>query len=290
MIVLRVKSCRQPAARRKQSYIVQEVKKVNRKIKKLLTNQGGNYIFPFFWQHGEEEAVLREYMKVIDESNIKAVCVESRPHPDFCGPKWWADMDVILDEARKRGMKVWILDDSHFPTGYANGAMAEQPDELCRQSVSCRTYRCSGGETLCIGKEELFHPDPFQPTQIESYIGEKEPRHFDDDRLLRLFAVPFAAQGDSGLGSAKSLAEKSIDLSGNITENGISWKVPEGIWKVYALHISRNLGYHRSYINMMDSSSCRVLIDAVYEPHYAHYGGRIRKDNCRLLFRRTGAW
>lgn len=147
-------------------------------------------------------------MKVIDESNIKAVCVESRPHPDFCGPKWWADMDVILDEARKRGMKVWILDDSHFPTGYANGAMAEQPDELCRQSVSCRTYRCSGGETLCIGKEELFHPDPFQPTQIESYIGEKEPRHFDDDRLLRLFAVPFAAQGESGRESAKSLAEK----------------------------------------------------------------------------------
>lgn len=59
---------------------------MNRKIKKLLTNQGGNYIFPFFWQHREEEAVLREYMKVIDESNIKAVCVESRPHPDFCGP------------------------------------------------------------------------------------------------------------------------------------------------------------------------------------------------------------
>lgn len=105
-------------------------------------------------------------------------------------------------------MKVWILDDSHFPTGYANGAMAEQPDELCRQSVSCRTYRCSGGETLCIGKEELFHPDPFQPTQIESYIGEKEPRHFDDDRLLRLFAIPFTAQGDPGRRAKKSLAEK----------------------------------------------------------------------------------
>ena len=80
MIILQVISCSQPAARRKQSYIVQEVKKVNRKIKKLLTNQGGNYIFPFFWQHGEEEAVLREYIKVIDESNIKAVCVLSLIH------------------------------------------------------------------------------------------------------------------------------------------------------------------------------------------------------------------
>ena len=28
---------------------------------------------------------------------------------------------------------------------------------------------------------------------------------------------------------------------------------------------------------MMDSASCRVLIDAVYEPHYAHYGEEFGK-------------
>ena len=79
---------------------------MSRKMDRLLRGEGDNYIFPFFWQHGEDEATLREYMGVIYESNLRAVCVESRPHPDFCGPKWWQDMDVILDEARKRGMKV----------------------------------------------------------------------------------------------------------------------------------------------------------------------------------------
>lgn len=54
--------------------------------KKASYQSGRQLYISFFWQHGEEEAVLREYMKVIDESNIKAVCVESRPHPDFCGP------------------------------------------------------------------------------------------------------------------------------------------------------------------------------------------------------------
>ena len=44
-------------------------------------------------------------------------------------------MDVILDEARRRGMQVGILDDSHFPTGFANGAVKTAPDELCRQSI-----------------------------------------------------------------------------------------------------------------------------------------------------------
>ena len=35
------------------------------RVTQLLENKGGNYILPFFWQHGEEEAVLREYMKAI---------------------------------------------------------------------------------------------------------------------------------------------------------------------------------------------------------------------------------
>ena len=92
-------------------------------INELLNNHQGNYIFPFFWQHGEDEETLREYMQAIYEAGIRSVCVECRPHPDFCGPKWWQDMDVILDEARRRGMNVYILDDDHFPTGHANGSI-----------------------------------------------------------------------------------------------------------------------------------------------------------------------
>ena len=221
--------------------------------------------FRFFWQHGEDEKTLREYMKVIDESNMKAVCVESRPHPDFCGPKWWADMDVVLDEARKRDMKVWILDDSHFPTGFANGAMADQPDERCRQSICCRVYHCNDVKELHIEKEKLLHPDEFEPTQIEAFIGEKTPRKFNDDKLFGLIAVCMEHEDDVKKATVK------IDLMSQIMDNGLHWKVPEGKWNVYVLHLSRNMGHHRSYINMMDKASCKVLIDAVYEPHYARY-------------------
>ena len=37
------------------------------------------------------------------------------------------------------------------------------------------------------------------------------------------------------------------------------------------LVISRNAGFHRNYINMTQADSVRVLIDAVYEPHWQHY-------------------
>ena len=61
-------------------------------------------IFPFLWMRGEEEAILRREIEKIAACGIRAVCVEARPHDDFCGPGWWHDMDIVLDEARRRQM------------------------------------------------------------------------------------------------------------------------------------------------------------------------------------------
>ena len=52
------------------------------RIKEALHEENGNYILPFFWMHGAEEKVIRELVSKVDECGIKAVCLESRPHPD----------------------------------------------------------------------------------------------------------------------------------------------------------------------------------------------------------------
>jgi len=229
-------------------------------IKKLLKGEGENYILPFFWQHGESEEVLRDYMRAIHECNIGAVCVESRPHPDFCGPKWWTDMDVILDEARKRGMKVWILDDSHFPTGYANGAVQQAPQELCRQSICANRIEYEGeAETVAL-KLNAMIPPPFTPSMIEQYVlpTMPTPRKYDDDSILHVSAF------------CKTTKE-SFDLTSSIDGGKLVWDKPKGDFTLYIIGLSRNCGPHRNYINMMDAESCRLLIDAVYEKHWERY-------------------
>lgn len=107
---------------------------MKQQLQDVLTNHEGNYIYPFFWQHGEDETVLREYMGAIQNANIGAVAVESRPHPDFCGPQWFRDMDVIMDEARKRNMKVWVLDMAHIFNG--NMHMDEEYPHLTKQYLA----------------------------------------------------------------------------------------------------------------------------------------------------------
>ena len=103
-----------------------------------------NNIVPFLWMRGESEEVIRTEMEKISESNIRAVCLEARPHPDFAGEGWWHDVDIVLDEAKKRGMKIWILDDAHFPTGQANGLLPEKYPERARRYLYTQFVETTG--------------------------------------------------------------------------------------------------------------------------------------------------
>ena len=134
---------------------------MNEIVKQLLEGRLPDRIFPFLWMHGEDEQTLRKYLHVIHDAGMNSVCVESRPHPDFAGEGWWRDMNVVLEEARKLGMHVWILDDSHFPTGYANGALRDAPAELCRQSLVREVHACPVQGTYTLNIPPV--PQPWQP-------------------------------------------------------------------------------------------------------------------------------
>lgn len=239
---------------------------MNQTIRQVLSGNADNHILPFFWQHGEDEATLRKLMEVIHGAGCGAVCVESRPHPDFCGEKWWQDMDVILDEAKKRDMKVWILDDSHFPTGFANDALKDKPDSLCRQNLFVREKDYTGkgwDKTLNLKRLGFLKQEKPKGNMISAVMGLRPPaRKFSDDSILCVTA----RQG-----------QRVVDLTGQLRGDLLHWQKPEGDWTLSVVVRSRNTGARRNYINMTEEESCRLLIDAVYEPHWQHYADEFGK-------------
>lgn len=105
------------------------------KLQQILQGQNENHILPFLWIHGEDAETLRAEIGRIYDSGIRALCVEARPHQDFNGPKWFEDLGVILDECKRRGMEMWLLDDSYFPTGFANGEV-KKITRSCKRNTS----------------------------------------------------------------------------------------------------------------------------------------------------------
>lgn len=222
------------------------------------------HIMPFLWVHGEEKTVYREMIGAIYDANIRAFCVEARPHENFCKEQWWHDMDVILDEAERRGMKVWILDDKHFPTGYANGGLENALLSQHRRNVFHTTVPAPTGKVLKLRLGKYTHPH-FDYGKIQDYIMRSSSGSFAKkigaDELVSVSAIGFLPSGQ----------KKILNLSSYVLEDVLCWTAPEGRWTVEICASSLDTGTHRSYINMMNKAACRIQIDQVYEPHYEHY-------------------
>lgn len=229
-------------------------------LEKILNRKEQNHLLPFLWVHGEDEATYRKMVRAIHGANIGAFCVEARPHPEFCRDGWWKDMEVLLEEAEKLGMKVWILDDKHFPTGFANGAVKTAPLALHRRHMTHKSIPVKPGQKLHI--------------RIKSQISPKEHIGVVGTAMLLYgneMRLPKKARKDALLSCTAYGTKERIDLSAFVKDGNLEWTVTEGINSIEFCGLTYDSGFHRSYINMLDKESCRLLLNAVYEPHYAHF-------------------
>ena len=207
----------------------------------VLQGKEDNYILPFFWQHGESKELLEEGMQRIYDSGIKAVCVESRPHPDFVGEGWWRDLDIIMAKAKELNIRVGVLDDAHFPSGFCNGKIA--PD-----SPYGKVYLTQYGVDI-VG-----------PKQGRSVLIILEPGE-------ELVAVTI---GKRDRNNQDSLTEVK-DLTSQVSDGRVFVDVPNGLWCVNVIKTTRKGTGRKNYINTIDHDAVRYFIDQIYEPHYAHY-------------------
>lgn len=218
------------------------------------------FIYPLFWMKGEDEHTIRETIGKMDESGIKGFIIESRPHPDFLGEKWWQDIDIVIDEAKKRAMKIWFFDDAHFPTGYANGAIKETFKEQGKRYI---TYKKIDG----IGplKAAQFY---INLRMSHSMMSENPKKVYDflEDKIIGIVACK-RKQGSSDLSGEVVDMQPYYDEATGILE----WDIPKGAWRIYIIYSTVEGGGYEHYINPVSKESVDVLINAVYEPHYNKY-------------------
>lgn len=209
-----------------------------------LAGKQHDYMAPFLWLHGEDDSLILRELERIYDSGIRSVCVESRTHEDFCYEGWWADMRLIMDFCRERGMHVWILDDKHFPSGSANGAFYRpENDHLRPWGITERHIDVSGPVTGCSAMVDCWKYAP-------------------EDEIVAVIAcrhVPNAPQ-----------YTQVLDITSGLDGDMVWFDLPEGLWRIVILIKTRGGldDFSAHYCDMLSEESVKVFVDNVYEPHY----------------------
>lgn len=229
------------------------------RIEKILKNEYENYLYPFFWQHGEDTKILVKYMEEIYNCGMRAVCVEARPHPDFIGIKWWEDLDTIIAKSKQLGMKLWILDDSHFPTGYANGRIKAEFPQYKKLYLDVRRFDVHGP----------MDGARINAKRLKGRIWEKP-----DAKEQNIIGIYLAKRLKENNEANDAIDPSTItDITKNINEGIITLDIPKGAYSIFVVFYGHNGGEEatKDYLNPLVKEATRVLIDEVYEPHYEHY-------------------
>ena len=206
------------------------------------------YILPFFWMHGEPHEQLEEEIDAIYKANIREFCLESRTHMEFGKDKWWEDMGFMLEQAKVRGMRVWLLDDKFFPTGYANAYINDHP-ELKRVEIRLE-YRDFAGPKAGV---LIRRPDLREGERVVAVTAKRR-------------------NPDSGEAEGVGLDLTERVTSEECVKRGLfSWDVPEGVWRVYYIIRTTWSPGRPEYIDMLSPESCRSMIHAVYQPVFDHF-------------------
>ena len=210
-----------------------------------------NHVLPFLWLKGEARETITEYLEQIADADIREVCLESRTHPDFCHDGWWSDLRFIIDECKRLGLKIWLLDDAHFPTGYANGALvSDGVDPALKKTVlKHRTITVVG-------------PQPSTSIKLGNLMDSTE-------RFVGVAAFDAA-------GVPLDL-EFAVEESDDGTPARLRFDAPAGVTTIELYVTGQKTGFRDEYINMVDAASCRMLINAVYEPTFEHLGDEFGK-------------
>ena len=217
---------------------------MDNRLQENLSGKQHDYMAPFLWLHGEDDALIIRELERIYDCGIRSVCLESRTHEDFCREEWWSDMRLIFDHCRKKGMGVWILDDKHFPSGTANDSFRKDEYAHLRPwGITERHIDVSGPITDGHAMVDCWKDSP-------------------QDEVVAILACRHVP-------NEKHYTE-ILDITDNL-EDGLVWfDLPAGDWRI--LMLLKTQGglddFSRHYCDMLRSESVKVFVDNVYEPHY----------------------
>ncbi|MDZ7261683.1 MAG: glycosyl hydrolase [candidate division KSB1 bacterium] len=111
------------------------------------------YSLTFYWGWNDTvtaEVIARD-LDAFKERNVHIVTIEPgyRMKDPYLSPNWFETVRLAVELARQRNMRVWLVDEGKYPSGFAGGKFStERPDLRMQALVVAERIEVASGETL----------------------------------------------------------------------------------------------------------------------------------------------
>ncbi len=124
-------------------------------VAKQFENPPAEYSITFYWGwdgHVTEEVIARD-LDEFKSKNVQVVTLEPgyNMRNSYLSDGWLEDVKTAVEMAKERGMKVYLVDEGKYPSGFAGGKIVNEVPELCMKIlVQDTVIDVKGGENVSL--------------------------------------------------------------------------------------------------------------------------------------------
>ncbi len=184
--------------------------------------------------------------------------------PEYLSPEHLALTKFAVEEAARRGMKVWLADEGSYPSGFAGGRISEEYPQLCMQGIVADIrISVAPGQTISMAAPE--------------------------DTLAAMIVSPAAGSGGRGAANAGGATSEALALQ----DGRIRWTAPpEGRHEIVLIryvfrssptrYINRADGTYSkdslySLIDYLNPEATRAFLKTTHEVYKGLFGDEFGK-------------
>ncbi len=107
--------------------------------------------FYWGWDGPVTEEVISRDLKEYNSKNVKGVTLEAgyRMKAAYLSPEWFALVKYTVEKAREYDMRVWLVDEGKYPSGFAGGKFSQERPDLTMQTFRVTDrFSVNGGEAV----------------------------------------------------------------------------------------------------------------------------------------------
>ena len=233
-------------------------------------------IQPFASWNGPDPAEVRQrIVQDLDRLSANGIFVVNvspgRGEPKYLSPEHMSQVKFVVEEAAKRGMRLWIQDESDYPSGFAGGKISEEYPQLTMQGIVADIrINVMPGQTL----KMPVPPDTLGALAVFPSTGAVEDVKLDSGGIS--WRAPAPPQGAAGYPKPWELVLVRHVFRSSPTRN---FNRDDG---------TRAKDSQYSLIDYLNPDATRAFLKVTHETYKA--GGRrsVWQDDPRLFWRRTG--
>lgn len=122
-------------------------------IKRNFVNPPSEYASHVIWglEGNVNKTVIQQNLDSIKARGFKSVILEAGYNLPckYLSDGWFKLIRQIVNEAKKRSLKIWIIDEGKYPSGFAGGKFTEERPDLCMQAlVSAGSINIESGDVI----------------------------------------------------------------------------------------------------------------------------------------------